>query len=91
MSLREWYGLGTGTIWGPLSQIHLKDTSSHLGGISGPNSTAIMTIFWQACGDRSIWELPKQIGPTNGLEWGAHWGHPSKCSCCFDGQLVMTN
>ena len=53
MSLREGYGLGTGTISGPLSQIHLKDTSSHLGGISGPNSTAIMTIFWQACGDRS--------------------------------------
>ena len=35
MSLHEEYGLGTGTISGPLPQIHLKDTltGSHLGGI----------------------------------------------------------
>ena len=77
MSLREGYGLGTGTIWGPLSQIHLNDTSSHLGGISGPNSTAIMTIMLAGMWGY-VWELPKQIGPTNGLEWWAHWGHPSK-------------
>ena len=44
---RNWYDMGSSL------PDTFKDISSHLGGISGPNSTAIMTIFWQACGDRS--------------------------------------